>query len=261
MARSTSDDRSREVPHGTLEGPPENADAPGLEPSAQARLRAAATRDEIAHVRDLAALSRDRAADTRDGVMRQHAAATEQRELAAADRRGAAQDREQAARERLRARSDRDAFAGQLANTEIDPLTGARTQAAGLTDLDHELDRCRETGARLAVAHVDVVALDTLCDTNGPATSDALLRRVVAVIGEHLHSFDLVIRLGHDAFLCAMPNLSVQDARERFSQVAAALVQAPHAGAIRVGFAELGAGDSAAELIARAGLRSGDEMQ
>jgi diguanylate cyclase (GGDEF)-like protein len=289
VARSMSGDRSGDVTYGTVEGPQESADGRGREQSAHERLNAAVRRDEIAHARDLAALSRDLAADMRDLVMQQDQAATEhdedscaitsaeillratgqreraarhrvqaaeQRELAAADRRGAAQDREQAARERLRALSDRDAFAAQLANTEVDPLTGARTPAAGLTDLDHELDRCRETSGRLAIAYVDVVALETLSDTNGAGTSDELLKRVVAVIGEHLRSFDLVIRLGHDVFLCAMPNLALDDARRRFSQVAAALVNAPYPGAIRVGFAELDSGDTAAELIARADTES-----
>ena len=289
MARSMSGDPSGDGTYGTIEGSQDSADVRGREQSAQERLNAAGRRDAIAQARDLAALSRDLAADMRDLVMqpddaateheddarattgagvvvraagqreraaRYRAQAAEQRDRAAEDRRVAAQDREQAARERLRALSDRDALAGQPASTETDGLTGARTAAAGLTDLDHELDRCRETGGRLAVAYVDVVALETLSDTNGPGTSDELLQRVVAVISEQLHSFDLVIRLGHDVFLCAMPNLTVQDARLRFSEVAAALVQGPHAGAIRVGFAELGSGDTAAELIARADTES-----
>jgi diguanylate cyclase (GGDEF)-like protein len=121
-----------------------------------------------------------------------------------------------------------------------------------LTDLDHELDRCRENSRQLAVAYVDVVALETSGDTQGPTVRDQLLKRVVAVISEQLRSCDLIIRLGDDAFLCAMANMPLIDARRRFSQVAAALAEAPCAGSIRVGFAERTVGDSAAELIARA---------
>jgi hypothetical protein len=47
-------------------------------------------------------------------------------------------------------------------------------------------------------------------------------------------------------------NMTLPDARRRFSQVAATLAQAPYAGAIRIGFAGLGPADSAAGLIARA---------
>jgi diguanylate cyclase (GGDEF)-like protein len=256
--------------------------------SAQARLDAARQRDAVAYARDLAALSRDLAAAMRDLAMRRRDAASEQqedgarsvtgaeiviraagqrkraaryrvqaaqqRELAAEDRQSAARDRQQAARERLRALTDRDALAGQLAIVESDALTGARALAAGLTDLDHELDRCRETSGRLTVAYVDVVALQNLNlnDTQRAGASDALLKRVVVLISEQLRSFDLIIRLGEDEFLCAMSNMAVADARQRFSQVAATLAHAPHAGAIRIGFAELTPDDSAAELIARA---------
>jgi hypothetical protein len=53
-----------------------------------------------------------------------------------------------------------------------------------------------------------------------------------------------------------MSNITLLDARQHFSQVAAALAQAPYAGAIRVGFAELRHHDSAAELIARCRYRA-----
>lgn len=254
--------------------------------SAQTRLDAAGQRDVIAHARDLAALSRDLAADVRDLAMRRsdstseqqdgdlraatgaeiairaagqrrraaryRSQAAEQRGLAAEDRRGAARDREQAARERLGALTDRDALADQLAIVETDALTGARALAAGLTDLDHELDRCRETGGQLAVAYVEVVALETLSDERNAGASNELLKRVVTLIGEQLRSFDLIIRLGTDEFLCAMSNMTLRDGQERFSQVAAALAAPPHAGAIRIGFAELRPDESAAEVIARA---------
>jgi len=246
---------------------------------------AAAARDEVSRARDLAALERDVAADARDLAMRQrdrdfeqqdgaHAAtgaeiiiraagqrkravryrkqAAEQRELAAIDRLQAAHDRESGALERVRALADRDTLARQLAIVERDPLTGARTLAAGLTDLDHEIDRCRETGGRLTVARVEVVALETLSDTAGPSAGDELLERVGALIAEQLRSFDLIIRLGDEEFLCAMSNMTLHDARRRFSQVGSGLAAAPDPGAIRVGFAELRRQDATAELIARA---------
>jgi GGDEF domain-containing protein len=257
-------------------------------PTAQARLDAAGQRDEIARARDLTALSRDLAADVRDLAMQDHdvvtaqedgeravtgaeiviraagqrkratryrAQAAKQRQMAAEDRQRAARDRKQAALERLRALTDRDALAGQLATVETDALTGARALAAGLTDLDHEVDRCRATGGELGVAYVEVVAVEALGDSGdaaGNRVTDDMLTRVVDVIGDQLRSFDLLIRLGDDEFLCAMPNVTLVDIRERFSHVAAALAGAPCAGAIRLGFADLGPDDSAAQLIARA---------
>jgi diguanylate cyclase (GGDEF)-like protein len=178
--------------------------------------------------------------------------AAEQRTLAARDRRQSAADREQAAADRVRARADREAFARELAITETDPLTGARTRAAGLTELDHELDRCRRAGGLLVVAYVDVVGLKSLNDSEGHAAGDELLQRVVAILREHLRSYDLIMRLGGDEFLCAMSNMTLPDARRRFRAITAALAAAPIARGIRTGFAALARDDTGTELIARA---------
>jgi diguanylate cyclase (GGDEF)-like protein len=253
--------------------------------TSKARMKAANLRDLTADTRDLVALARDQAADARDlAIARDEAAAgqasgasritgaefviratglpkraaqrraqaAEQRDLAAQDRHAGAVDREQGAHERRQARADRQALADQLAVAETDALTGVRTRAAGLTDLDHELDRCRRLKGLLVVAYIDVVGLKALNDTDGHGAGDQLLQRVVALLREHLRSYDLIIRLGGDEFLCAMSNMTLVDARRRLSQVAAALAASPGAGAIRTGFAELKPDESAPDLVARA---------
>ncbi len=254
------------------------------EQSAESRIGAGGMRDASASSRDLAALARDEAAQARDAAtagreagrqqddwaramdadivldaasertraaeLRKHVA--ELRELAAQDRHAAAHDRAEAAEERHRARIDRRALARQLEFAAIDPLTGARARAAGLSELDHELERCVRTSGLLVVAYVDVVGLKTINDTEGHCAGDELLIRVVAVIKEHLRSYDLVIRLGGDEFLCAMSNMTLSSARQRFKPIAATLAAAPDAGAIRAGFAQLAPEQTSTELIARA---------
>jgi GGDEF domain-containing protein len=133
----------------------------------------------------------------------------------------------------LRARAERDALRHQLAIAETDPLTGTRTRAPGLTDLDHEIDRARRTTDILAVAYVDV---------------DGLKRAIRA----HLRSYDMIMRLGGDEFLCVMSGATIEDARQRFGSVHAALAADPDPCEIKVGFAALAPEDSAAELIERA---------
>jgi diguanylate cyclase (GGDEF)-like protein len=199
-----------------------------------ARLDAADERDAIAHARDLAAPTRDDLADAR-GL----------REAGAADR-------EQAARERLHALVDREILADELAVADNDPLTGARTRAAGLTDLERELVRSQRMGAELVVAYVDVVGLKTLNDTQGHEAGDALLASAVRIMKEHLRPYDLVIRLGGDEFLCAMSNMTLSDVRQRFAVIAGALAAAHTAARVRTGFAMLKPGDGVTELIARA---------
>jgi diguanylate cyclase (GGDEF)-like protein len=264
---------------------PDQLAAARRDQSAQARLLAADKRDAIAHARDLEAITRDRAADARHLAVvagddaaeheararpvsgaevvvlatgkrkraaRLRARSAEQAARAAEDRRDAAEDRERAALERLHALVDRELLARELVLAATDPLTGARGRAAGLAELDRELDRCRRAGGLLVVAYVDLVGLKAINDSEGHRAGDELLKHAVKLIRGHLRSYDLVVRVGGDEFLCAMSNMTLVDARVRFGEVAAALAAAPHAGQIRTGFAQLTAGDTAAELIARA---------
>lgn len=114
------------------------------------------------------------------------------------------------------------------------------------------MDRSRRTGATLVVAYADVVGLKRVNDSDGHEAGDRLLKKVVALMTVHLRSYDLIVRLAGDEFLCAMSNMTLADARDRFSAIAGALAGASEAGAIRSGFAELVADESATELIARA---------
>lgn len=253
--------------------------------TAQLRVDAAGARDEIATARDLAAGVRDRIADARDlaltqmsnayraearargikdvdgvarGAARLHQAvrlralAAEARAFAARDRAAAAADRDAAAAERLHAHARQAEVAGRLVAAETDRLTGARMRGAGLDDLQMELDRSGRAASSLVVAYVDVVGLKALNDTLGHAAGDALLVRVVDLIRSHLRSYDLVVRLGGDEFLCVMSDTTLDGARERFGAIDASLATAPTAGAIRTGFADWSAGETVAELIERA---------
>jgi diguanylate cyclase (GGDEF)-like protein len=193
-----------------------------------------------------------RAGALRARVAAYRARVAEHRARGAEDRAAAALEREQAQRDRLEALADREVLAHALAIAETDALTGARTRSAGLADLERELDRCRRTNGTLTVCYVDVVGLKAANDTDGHSAGDALLRDVVAGIRAHLRRYDVIIRFGGDEFVCAMPNVTLSDARERFSQVAAALAARPDARAIRTGFAQLGSGESASTLIERA---------
>lgn len=246
---------------------------------ARARVDAAAARDVVASARDDVAAARDQAADhhdreqaTRDAagavggrakVLQRAAesrgraaadrtAASEARARAAADRGRAAHDREQAARDRQQAQADRAELLHQLSIAETDVLTGARTRGPGLADLDHEIDRARRGDTLLIVAYIDVVGLKAVNDAHGHAAGDELLQRVVRAIRAHLRSYDLIVRLGGDEFLCVMSRVTIEDARRRFDGVRAALAAQPAHCELRVGFAVLTAADSAAELIQRA---------
>jgi diguanylate cyclase (GGDEF)-like protein len=247
--------------------------------SAKARIDAAAARDAVARARDQAAAARDEAADLHDRALdardaawaadvrpdivvraaenRKRAAAdrvaaAEGRARAAEDREQATRDREQAARDRLDAQADREALLRQLALSETDPLTGASTRAAGLADVDREIARARRTTGLLAIAYVDVVGLKVANDTRGHSAGDALLQNIVRTIRGHLRSYDSVVRLGGDEFLCVMSGTSVAEARQRFETIQIALAEDPEPAHIRVGFSALARDDATADLVERA---------
>ena len=247
--------------------------------AAKARIDAAAARDAVARARDLAAAARDqaaalhdrelaerdaaraseersgiaqRAADNRKRAAADRAAAAEGRARAATDREQATRDREQAARDRLEAEADRVALLRQLAASETDALTGARTRAAGLADVDHEIDRARRTSGVLSLAYIDVVGLKAANDERGHAAGDALLQRVVGTVRSQLRSYDSIVRLGGDEFLCVMSGTTIEDARARFDAVEKILGAEPDPCQIKVGFSTLAAGDGTADLVERA---------
>jgi hypothetical protein len=67
-----------------------------------------------------------------------------------------------------------------------------------------------------------------------------------------LRPYDLIIRLRDDEFVCAMSNMTLLAARERFRAITIALADASDGGAIRTGFADLAPDEGATELITRA---------
>jgi diguanylate cyclase (GGDEF)-like protein len=243
------------------------------ERSASERVRAATARDAVAHARDLAADARDKAAALRDRdlalrdaetmgaapaeeVLKRatadRAAAASSRARAAADREQAARDRQRAGRDRAQARADREALLGHVTAAETDGLTGARTRDAGLGELEIEIDRAQRMEAGLVVAYVDVVGLKIVNDSRGHGAGDAMLQRVVTAIRRQLRSYDLIVRIGGDEFLCALSGATQENARERFAAVQAALATGANPSEIKVGFATLSSGDQPADLIERA---------
>jgi GGDEF domain-containing protein len=180
--------------------------------TALARAEAAALRDRE-RAGDGGAEIGERAEEISRGATADRAAVFEGRARAALAREQAALDREQTARDRLRARGERDALLDQLAIAETDPLTN---------------------------------------DSHGHAAGDALLQRAVRAIRAHLCSYDMIVRIGGDEFLCVRSGATLEGARQRFGAVHAALAADPDSCAIKVGFAALTPQDVVADLIERA---------
>jgi len=218
--------------------------------AAETRDRAADARDRAAAAEQAALLSSERA---RDSMIETVLTAGDQgRERAAQDRADAASDRRYAAADRADASADSAEARVLHKQAQLDGLTGAHRRDLGRLALEHEITRCRRSGEPFVLAFIDVDGLKELNDRQGHAAGDALLRTVVVALRSQLRSYDPVVRIGGDEFLCGFTNTQLEAARRRVQEIRAALTQGLGAASISVGLAVLGERDTLEKLIARA---------
>jgi PleD family two-component response regulator len=67
-----------------------------------------------------------------------------------------------------------------------------------------------------------------------------------------VRAYDLVVRLGRDEFLCALPGISTAEARARLGDLIAELRSSKPAGSFSFGLSELRDGERPDSLIDRA---------
>jgi diguanylate cyclase (GGDEF)-like protein len=227
--------------------------------TAEARDQAAALRDRGAEGRDALARLHDQQDDadaSREDILlraeRDRARAAADRAKAAHDRARAAADREEAARERAEAARNRSESAENLKLATTDELTGAWTRKFGLEEMSRELERAHRTGVTLVLAFIDVDGLKEVNDSQGHLAGDALLRLVGETLRANVRPYDVIVRYGGDEFICAMPNLTVPEAKPRFDKITAALLTADPEHSVTFGLADAEPADSLHEMIARA---------
>jgi diguanylate cyclase (GGDEF)-like protein len=203
-------------------------------------------RDSAADERDRRADLRDDAADERDGVANVgEGHQSIQRGLASLDRKNAAADRANAAR-------DRDAARRDLAFEGIDNLTGAMRRRVGLAAVQREIDRAKRGGDELTLAFVDTVGLKAINDTRGHAAGDQVLEDIAGGIRDDLRSYDLVVRVGGDEFVCTHWGQDVAHVGARYRSLSDQLTAGSNGAEMTVGLAAMRPGDSLGELVERA---------
>jgi diguanylate cyclase (GGDEF)-like protein len=190
--------------------------------------------------REAAAHDRDRAAEDR-------ARAAEDREVAAVDRNRAALDREQARKELERARIELD-------NAQLDDLTGFYRVGLGTAVLQREIDRARRSNGRLTFAYCDVDGLKKVNDEEGHAAGDALLADAAKAIRNRLRSYDPVVRVGGDEFVCAISNIDLEQAADLFRDIQHDLSKTRDGSSVSFGLAALSPDDDLGGLMERSDL-------
>ena len=140
--------------------------------------------------------------------------------------------------------AERDALA-------IDELTGAHRRGPGELELGREIARAKRMGQRFVVAFVDVDGLKAVNDEFGHAAGDRLLRQTAATIRNRFRPYDLLVRFGGDEFVCGLPDVTTEEAAERFVLINEDL-RAQARAAVTAGLAELSSEDSVEDVIKRA---------
>lgn len=160
------------------------------------------------------------------------------------------------------------AAALKLANAELerlsmtDALTGLANRRAFDQRLADEVSRARRHGTKLALLVADIDHFKRYNDLHGHPQGDVALRTVAAVLARQARrGGEMVARLGGEEFALLAPGTDAQGA-ERLAQRCVQAIAAealPHGGSptadhvtLSMGWALLGAVDSAASLLKRA---------
>ena len=222
------------------------------------RAEHASQRDQQAAARDLQAAARDRYADRRDraaedweGATGRDAKVAKARAISATDRVRAARDRARAAHDRDQAAADRGHARAELERAELDDLTGFYRLGLGRAVLQREIDRSRRSYGRMVLGYCDVDELKQRNDELGHAAGDALLKAAATAIRSRVRSYDPVVRVGGDEFICAMPDVDIAQADRIFTDIQTKLAAADNYGSMSFGMAELRADDSLDTLMER----------
>jgi len=135
----------------------------------------------------------------------------------------------------------------------MDDLTSTLRRGTGITALQREIARAHRVGGDgIVVAFMDVDGLKHVNDTAGHAAGDQLLRDLAAAIRERVRSYDLVFRYGGDEFVCALVDVTLEQARRTVDDILDSVRARSGGHSFSVGFASVGADDTAESVLERA---------
>jgi GGDEF domain-containing protein len=140
--------------------------------------------------------------------------------------------------------------------SDRDGLFRWRERAGGFDELQHEIDKARRSTGRLVAVLVDVDGLRRTTGNRGNASGYdlsgyAVFRLIADSLKDHLRPHDLVLRLDSDECVCAVPNETLEEVRERFQAIADHMVSDAIRRSITIGCAELIPGESREQLLTR----------
>ena len=121
-----------------------------------------------------------------------------------------------------------------------------------MTAVQREIDRARRRNGLLVVAYIDLDGLQPPDEIDDQDVEDGHVKRLVGVMKAHLRPDELIVRLGGDEFLCALPGATIDSVGARVEELAAQLTGSADASPVNIGLAELVVDDHAFDLVKRA---------
>jgi len=106
-----------------------------------------------------------------------------------------------------------------------DELTGLYNHRYFMESLESETSRAHRYQTGLVLGMIDLDFFKRVNDTYGHSVGDSVLRRIGAMLKEHLRNSDIVCRYGGEEFAVIFPNTKIDQSRivcERFAETMAA---------------------------------------
>lgn len=261
-------DASREARSSTSRDRAQRSDARARDDLERAQTQAsryetAILRDEVAAERDAAAELRDSAARRADQALLAAHPRNDELRLAVAlhshvlddgraNRLRAAADRSRAAEDRIQAAAAERHARMEVQRAQLDGDAGVFGSQLGRTTLRSEIDRCRRGQDAFVLVHLAIEGLPQVGHDLENERSRHVVSLVVAALQRTLRSYDPVVRIEFDEFLCGLPGTSLDAARLRFDDIRAALERTIPPAVVSVGFAALAPEESLEALTQRA---------
>ncbi|MDV3502231.1 diguanylate cyclase [Marinobacter sp. M-5] len=137
-----------------------------------------------------------------------------------------------------------------------DSLTGLLKHSLANTEVAKEHARCQRLGEQSVVAMLDLDHFKQVNDRHGHRVGDLVIKGLANVLRHHFRQTDVIGRYGGEEFIVALPNCSIEDARQSMQEVCNQLStitfkgsEAPFSVTLSVGIAPLGGFKTAADAI------------
>lgn len=106
-----------------------------------------------------------------------------------------------------------------------DTLTGLYNRNYFNIVMAREIDRIARSGGHLAIIFIDIDNFKYINDTFGHLHGDGILRECAAILSRAVRASDLLVRLGGDEFIIAMPETDCEEKKPLLNRIESIISQ------------------------------------